>query len=112
MRPLILRYREKPTAPDIDFSTIAYDERLNLNVYKHNREPAIKSPAMITTTGTKTWEEESDSDKCMATLMITSTGSFTKMETSDEDPRYNALFENLITMTATRESIEGSDSDH
>ena len=112
MRPLILKFKEDAHLPEIDFSQVEYDSLLNLNVDRKSRQPVVASSSLITSTGTKTWDEGSDHDKEQSQLlMITSTSTHTTLESSDSDPRRHVGVSNLITMTATRQMIESSDTD-
>ena len=112
MRPLILKFKEHPRLPEIDFNHVVYDDELNLNVDRNSRQPIVATASLITSTGTKTWDEGSDHDKEHSQLlMITATGTLTALESSDSDPRRHVDVSNLITMTATRQMIESSDTD-
>jgi len=112
MSPLILKFKEDAHLPDINFDHVVYDDQLNLNVDRERRRPIVATTSLITSTGTKTWDEGTDQDKEQSRLlMITATGTLTALETSDSAPRHQVTPGNLITMTATRQMIESSDTD-
>ncbi|KGO93184.1 hypothetical protein [Flavobacterium subsaxonicum] len=112
MKPLILEFIEAATEPDLDFSMIEYNYDLNLNVNKTTGLPAVQMPTLSTSTGTKIFDEVSDSDDSEAlTMMATMTGTFTTTEGSDSDPRNFTHFTTMITMTTTRTMLESSDTD-
>lgn len=112
MKPLIFQFLESADGPDVDFSTVVYDDNLNLNVNRITGKPAIDTLAMSTVTRTKNYDEPSDSDKNdFDLMMVTETRTFTRTEASDSDANSLALETGLITMTNTRHMIEGSDSD-
>ncbi|MDB4926597.1 hypothetical protein [Mucilaginibacter sp.] len=112
MKPLIFEFIESAHGPEVDFSAVGYDESLNLNVNLTTGKPAIETLAMSTVTRTKDYDEPSDSDKNdFDVMMVTETRTFTRTETSDSDANSLMLETGLITMTSTRQMIEGSDSD-
>ena len=114
MRPLILKFSEKPTLQQTDFSIIEYSEKLNLSVLKGTDQPAIKYVSMDTETFTKTTGEPSDSDRDLKfhfrPLLETRTDTFTQTEASDSDKDLRRMGMLMDTQTVT-ETVEATDSD-
>jgi len=112
MKPLILQYTEKGNNENYDFSKIEYDNQLNLTVDKNTRQPAIDYLNMSTVTGTRTYSEESDSDKENTNIMMgTLTKTSYQMEGTDDDAGFNSIKAMMETTTLTMVSQESSDSD-
>ncbi|WP_293308499.1 hypothetical protein [Pedobacter sp. UBA5917] len=112
MKPFILQFKESATLTDFDFSKIAYDPELNLNVDIQTGNPAIDVLEMGTETGTKVLSESSDSDAnnfqaMLGTEIITLTGG--EGVQSDRD-RYQ-LQMLMATNTNTRVIQETPDKD-
>lgn len=112
MKPLILQYLEKPVRGNFNASLLEYDEKLNLTIDKKTRKPAISYLNLETETFTKTFSEESDSDRDnnMAIYMGTVTQTFTQLEGSDDDNDLRMIKQMMSTRTIT-ESVETADSD-
>lgn len=116
MKPLIFRFLEKANMKNLDFSSITYDEKLNLSVDRVSKKPAIDILKLGTSTVTDVCEENSDCDPNnqddLKLLMGTSTNTFASKESSDNDRDKIALEFLMGTMTKTGSgSGETSDSD-
>lgn len=106
MNPITLHFKEFPVEDDVSSSLIEYDSHLNLNVLKHNREPAIDVLRMQTETCTKSGEV-SDSDYTNIGLQFgTQTGTRTGGEETDSD---YSIFKMLGSGTVTTNRGEQSD---
>jgi hypothetical protein len=112
MRPLILEFQEFPSDESPDYSTIEYNENLNLNIDNSTGLPAIEIVSMETETMTKADWEDTDSDKNGFNLvMVTETGTLKGFESSDSDQDISSIHALLETQTHTRDYMEVTDSD-
>jgi hypothetical protein len=112
MKPITFHFLEKPTEEGFDDSKICYDEELNLSVDRKTGLPAFDILSMDTATGTKEYEEVSDSDDSINTpYMDTATRTNTQMESTDTDANIHRLIQLMDTSTATRINDEVVDSD-
>jgi len=111
MKPFILNFKEIPTGEGLDYTTIDYDEKLNLSICKKTKLPAISFLDMATETSTRTQGESSDSDKSyMNKLLDTATKTLSGGEESDSDRETKKLL-NLVDTTTITESSESTDKD-
>lgn len=112
MKPLIFEFEEQPTDESHDYTLIEYNEALNLSIDKKTGLPAIESISMETETFTKVGGEGADSDRDgFNPMMVTETGTYANTESSDSDRDLTSIYSLLETQTATRDYMEGSDSD-
>jgi hypothetical protein len=113
MQPLILKFKERSTKKNLDYSLIEYCPNQNLSVIRNSQIPAINYVSLDTITNTRT-DETSDTDDnlkySLRNLMDTSTSTLVKNEVSDGDETNSDLKLILDTQTVT-ESVEGTDSD-
>lgn len=76
-------FLEKPSESEYDYSTIQYDDKLNLSIDINTNLPAIDSLNMETQTFTKTSGETADSDVNFS--MDTATRTQAQLESTDSD---------------------------
>lgn len=112
---LILEFAEIPEQENIDFNIIEYDEKLNLNVVKGTKIPAVTFSHQDTQTFSKGGNEGTDSDTDLqnniSMMLETSTQTRRINEETDSDPTYSKLTTMLDTTTQTFVHTEVSDSD-
>jgi hypothetical protein len=116
MEPLILKFKERPTAERPDFSIVEYSDEQNLLILKATGKPAIEYLDLGTETFTKSKGEGADSDRSAENYILdsvinTSTSTRTKEETSDTDFGYVENLKMLFDTTTITEAVEGTDKD-
>lgn len=109
MRPVIFEFKEIPMAEPLDFSSIEYDENLNLSVDKSTGLPAIDQLQVGTETFTRTDEVSDTESSRLYELMATET--FTKVGGEESDPDTPGISLLMATETITTSRDEGSDND-
>lgn len=114
MKPLILKFAEKPELQSLDYSMIEYSHTKNLSVLKNTDISAISIANMDTETFTKAETEPTDSDYDfrykIKRLMDTRSDTYTVGEQSDTDDNQRSIKLLMDTQTIT-ESVEPTDSD-
>ncbi|MBO0330087.1 hypothetical protein [[Muricauda] lutisoli] len=110
-KPFTLNFVEKSNEEPPVYSSVIYDERLNLSVDINSGIPAFDVLDMDTMTGTKVHDEVTDSDNNLHTTYLdTLTRTRTQVESTDLDSNFIELANLLDTCTLT-ESHEATDSD-
>jgi hypothetical protein len=116
MSPLLLAYAEEPAWTDpVSPDELVYCPRQNLTVLRATNEPAITLGSLETETVTKTFFENTDSDRSAdptsSSRLATTTDTRTRQEVSDTDAQHHGIRFLLATATLTFVQQENSDTD-
>jgi hypothetical protein len=113
MKPFIFQFRETAEMTDANFSKIAYDDTLNLNIDVLTGTPAINVLQMGTVTGTKVLSESADSDANNFQAMLgTELVTLVSNEGTQSDTDRYQLQMLMTTSTNTRVIQEAPDQDY